>query len=481
MSKELTESSKSRWSLSRRLLWITLLVVSGHSVISFLINHSLRQHLIDHVLRDTMQRQTALVFDEVKDQLKQFTPNKLQACCTVDDYQTLLSEINLSDGKAALILGKAGTAYSRSSQMLFDESQLQQFAAYALQANDGFVVLDINASEAVALKEVKLPGGPETGNFVYIRPVYGMPLLKSQSILKLGTELILILSTGALLILSTRAPLRTIKQYLSEMDLSNLHGSTLSTDKAPAELLPLLEEFNQMVNRLRQSSSNQKQFAATISHEFRTPLTVTSGFIQSVMSRAKGSLTSQQFKSLEIADHEILRLNRMLSDLLDLSRADNQQLSIRREAFEIIPILNQSLKLAQAAYTNQIVCDLSKLPYLEAVGDPDRLVQCIGNLIGNAVKYSSRDSPIELKVSYGGGEVVISVIDHGPGIPSDQFERIFQRFTRADGVALPNGKSSTGLGLSIVEMLMKAMGGKVSVSSELEVGSCFNLILPLQT
>ena len=105
MNKELTDSSKSPWSLSRRLLWITLLVVSGQSLISLLINHTLRQNLIDHVLRGTMQRQAALIFDEVKDQLNQFTPDKLNDCCTVDDYQTLLSEINLSDGKVALILG----------------------------------------------------------------------------------------------------------------------------------------------------------------------------------------------------------------------------------------------------------------------------------------------------------------------------------------------------------------------------------------
>ena len=324
MNKELTESSKSVWSLSRRLLWITLLVVSGQSLISLLINHNLRQNLIDHVLRGTMQRQAAQIFDEVKDQLNQFTADKLQDCCTVDDYQTLLSEINLSDGKVALILGEAGMASSRSTKIMFDESQLQQFATQAIQANDGFVVIDTNTSEAVALQEVKLPGGPQTGNFVYIRPVYGMPLLKSQSILKLGTELILILSTGALLILSTRRPLSKIRQELSTMDLSNLHGSKLPTENAPVELLPLLEEFNQMVDRLRQSSTNQKQFAATISHEFRTPLTVISGFIQSVMHHAKDNLTNQQFKSLGIADQEILRLNRMLSDLLDLSRADNQ-------------------------------------------------------------------------------------------------------------------------------------------------------------
>ena len=234
-----------------------------------------------------------------------------------------------------------------------------------------------------------------------------------------------------------------------------------------------------MVDRLQLSSANQKQFAATISHEFRTPLAVTSGFIQSVMYRAKNKLTNQQLKSLETADQEILRLNRMLSDLLDLSRADNHQLSIRREAFEIIPAVDRSLRIARAAYTNPIRCKTNEIPYLEAKGDPDRLVQCIENLIGNAVKYSEEGASIDIEVNYGDDDVEISVIDHGPGIASDQFERIFERFKRGEGVALVKGQSSTGLGLSIVKMLMEAMGGKVDLNSKLGEGSSFNLRLPL--
>lgn len=456
-----------------------MIVVLSQSVISLAINHSLRQHLIDNVLRGTMKRQAVLILDKVKEQLNQFTPAEIQACCTINDYRRFLGELNLSDGKVALIIGKAGMTSSRSTKMLFDEPQLREFATKAIQARDGFVVIDTSSNEAVAVQEVKLPGGPETGNFVYIRPVYGMPLLKSQSMLKLGTEMILILLTVTVLILSARRPLRMIRQDLSTINLSSLQGAKLPTDNAPVELLPLLEEFNQMVERLQNSSTNQKQFAATISHEFRTPLTVISGFIQSVLYRGQDKLANQQLKALEVADQEVLRLNRMLSDLLDLSRADNQQLSIRRESFELIPSLEQALQLAQAAYKNPFRDNISELPYLEVVGDSDRLVQCISNLIGNAVKYSTEDSPIELKVNHGDGQVTINVIDQGQGIPADQLERIFQRFVRAEGVALPKGQSSTGLGLSIVKMLMEAMGGSVSVQSKLEEGSCFNIHLPL--
>ena len=168
----------------------------------------------------------------------------------------------------------------------------------------------------------------------------------------------------------------------------------------------------------------------------------------------------------------------MLSDLLDLSRADNQQLSIRREPFGLIPNLEQSLKLAQAAYSNPISNNIDDLPCLEARGDSDRLIQCIGNLIGNAVKYSDDDAPIDLYVTYDDLQVVISIVDRGQGIPDDQQERIFERFTHAEGVVLPPGQSSTGLGLSIVKMLVERMGGSIKISSKVGEGSSFSLHLP---
>lgn len=273
-------------------------------------------------------------------------------------------------------------------------------------------------------------------------------------------------------------PLDELNLATADLNAENLSNKHLQLDHAPAEVILLQDTFNSLVERLALSWSRQRQFAAVISHEFRTPMTVISGFIQSVLNRSQGKLDSQQRKSLEIANSEVLRLNRMLSDLLDLSRADNQQLSIRREPFDLIPNLEQSLKLAQAAYSNPISNNIDNLPCLEARGDSDRLIQCIGNLIGNAVKYSDDDAPVDLYVTYDDLQVVISIVDRGQGIPDDQQERIFERFTHAEGVVLPPGQSSTGLGLSIVKMLVERMGGSIKISSKAGEGSSFSLHLP---
>ncbi len=481
MPAAVTPTPQRPWSLGRRLLWISLAVVLGQSIISMVIATTLRQQLMAGLLQGTLQRQGLLALNQVNNQLDQLTGTQAQTCCSRADYQRFLSPLKLNDGKAALILGSAGLVSTPGSRTLFSNDQLLEVAEQAIHAPGGFSIVDTSAHEAVAAKAIKLPGGQQTGHFVYLRPVYAMPAVKTQSLIKLGAELLLILLTGSVLIMSARRifqPVRNLSEDLAAIDLNSLDGATLPTDNAPVELLPILEEFNRMVERLRRSTANQKQFASTISHEFRTPLTVISGFIQSVLNRSEGLLEKER-RALGIADLEVLRLNRMLSDLLDLSRADNHQLAIRQEPFELIPSLEHALRLARAAHSNPISDNLTVIDNLTVVGDPDRLVQCIGNLIGNAAKYSKKNTPIALEVSTTTKHVSVTVKDQGQGIPSNQLERIFERFTRAEGVILPYRQSSSGLGLSIVKMLIEAMGGTVSVKSTVGEGSAFSLKLPL--
>jgi hypothetical protein len=169
----------------------------------------------------------------------------------------------------------------------------------------------------------------------------------------------------------------------------------------------------------------------------------------------------------------------MLSDLLDLSRADNNQLKVLREPFDALVSCQDVLRFAEIAYPDNAI-EFEKSLFNQpvyAVGDPDRLVQCLKNLIGNAVKYSPLGSEINLAIDVNTSHVIFSVKDRGQGIPQDQQERIFERFERADGVTLRRGDSSSGLGLSIVKMLMEGMGGSVHVQSQVGIGSKFILVL----
>lgn len=307
-----------------------------------------------------------------------------------------------------------------------------------------------------------------------------MPLLVIISRIKFWSEVVLMLVLAVLMLLCLRwifRPVRAIQRDLSAIELNELDSAFLDTRSQPSEFLPLVQEFNHMVERLRLSSSRQKQFASTISHEFRTPLTVISGFIQSVLNR-DAMLSSVSVESLEVANRESLRINRMLSDLLDLIRADSNQLQVLRQPFDSLASVHEVLKLAGKAHpARKITLESELLAPLLVIGDPDRLIQCLSNLIDNAVKYSDSDSEVVMRIHATAETVIFSVVDHGQGIPDDQQQLIFDRFKRAQGVKLRRGESSSGLGLSIVKMFVTGMGGEVSVQSTVGEGSCFSVVL----
>ena len=295
-----------------------------------------------------------------------------------------------------------------------------------------------------------------------------MSLFNTLSRIRFVSEIILMLSLVVLLAIALTyilRPLRSVRSRIANIQLDNLDTALIPLTGQPVELRPILTEFNRMVSRLETSAQNQKQFASTISHEFRTPLTVISGFIQSVLNRAD-DLQPRYRDSLQVADQEAFRLNRMLSDLIDLSRADNRQLKILNEPFSDQLSCRQALKLARAAQANQLRDHLDSADEVFAVGDPDRLVQCLENLIGNAVKYSEPESPIALELKIDSQSVEVSIVDSGQGIPRDQQELIFERFKRADGVVLRKDQTSSGLGLSIVKMLVDGMGGEILLGSK---------------
>lgn len=469
------------WSIARRLFGISLFLILLQALGSSVVTTKLRHHFFHQFLEETLSRQIVSSYNVISDRLDQLSVEQAYACCSLDDYHNWLDGLNFENGKVGLIIGEAGLQATRDADRFYKTSQLTEYAKEAIASANGF---KINASEndaPLAVKAVKLPGGPETGFYVYMRPVYSMPLVRTLVQIKLVSELVLMLLLASALLVCLRLifrPVRRIQSELSCIELNHLERADLSSRDQPREFKPLLEEFNAMVGRLHRSSANQKQFASTISHEFRTPMTVISGFIQSVLNR-DNDLRMQSRDALVLANEEVLRLNRMLSDLLDLSRADNNQLRLLREPFDCLKSLHETFHLAQITHpTNHFTLHThAEESPIWAIGDPDRLAQCLQNLIGNAVKYSKSNSCIELDINRDEECVVISVIDHGQGIPADQREIIFERFQRAEGVTLRRGDSSSGLGLSIVKMLMDGMEGSVRVESQIGIGSRFILTL----
>jgi signal transduction histidine kinase len=473
-------ASVGGWSIAGRFFLTSFVLIVAQSGLSLAISGKLWRDFTSIYLDSVLSRQVLTPLNLVNNKLDLLTAKEAMGCCKRENYKDFLSEIVLDDGKAVMISGSAGLVPGQGAENLYTSQQLSDFAELATSNVSRFALVDYGTDRAVAVKSVNLSGGSETGALIYIRPIYSMSLFITLSRIRFLSEIGLMLSLVVLLAVALTyilRPIRSVRSRLSNIQLDNLDTALIPLNGQPVELQPILTEFNRMVRRLEVSAKNQKQFASTISHEFRTPLTVISGFIQSVLNRAE-DLQPRYRDSLQVADQEAFRLNRMLSDLLDLSRADNHQLKILNEPFPVQLSCYQTLKLARAAYTNKISDNLDSTEEVFAVGDPDRLVQCLENLIGNAVKYSDLDTPIALEVRTNPEYIEVSIIDSGQGIPADEQDLIFERFKRAGGVVLRKGQTSSGLGLSIVKMLVEGMGGEIFVLSEVGNGSKFTIKLP---
>ena len=233
------------------------------------------------------------------------------------------------------------------------------------------------------------------------------------------------------------------------------------------------------ITRERQVERLKADFIATVSHELRTPLTPIKGYAD--LLRRKGDSLSPERRNefLGVISDRCDHLARLVEDLLLASRISATEGSapaqvemgredlcnlVRRTAGDF-GVEGERVRLALADEAIEVACD------------PMRVIQVLGNLIGNALKYSSPGSPVEVLLGRDEDDAYVDVVDEGRGIPADQLERVFEKFHRVeDSMRMTTG--GTGLGLYIARQLTTAMGGSVTCTSTLGVGSVFRLTLP---
>jgi len=246
--------------------------------------------------------------------------------------------------------------------------------------------------------------------------------------------------------------------------------------------------FNEMAEELELEESRREQldrlkdeFVLTASHELRSPLTSVQGFAELLMLE-RDSLTPRQAETVEVILDNCRHLVRLLNDLLDLARSDAGRLSIQPRPTEVAPLVEDVVRTmrAQTEAGGQHLRE-NLPPGLPAIDvEPDRIRQILMNLLTNAHEYAPAGASIGVSAALAGAEVEISVSDDGPGIPAEQLERIFDRFTRGDA-GLTQRVGGTGLGLAISKSLAEAHGGSISAESVVGQGSTFRLRLPIAT
>ena len=240
----------------------------------------------------------------------------------------------------------------------------------------------------------------------------------------------------------------------------------------PGDMLVVLVD----VTNLRRLESIRKDFVANASHELRTP-------VASIRSAAETLRSAWDDREAAIGFVEILernaeRLQRLVEDLLDLSRIESREFSLRMENIDFSEFLDRILPLYKDRFQQKSMPVSNDIPTGTRIQADRRALEMIfSNLLDNAVKYCPEGTTVRLEAEASGTKVRLTVADQGPGIPPQHLPRIFERFYRVDA-GRSRDLGGTGLGLAIVKHLAEAMEGSVGVESQPEQGARFSITLP---
>jgi signal transduction histidine kinase len=248
----------------------------------------------------------------------------------------------------------------------------------------------------------------------------------------------------------------------------------------PREIRALASDFNRMTEEVQRSQETLRDFLANISHELKTPLTSIRGFSEAVLD---GTIDDPRGieNSARIINAESNRVLRLVEELLDLSRIESGQASMRQEDIDLGELFTHvSDVFALRAEEASIRLEVDVSGHRHIRGDFDRLEQVLNNLLDNAFRYTPPEGRIRVASrDVRPGVVQVSVSDTGPGIPSEELHHLFERFYRGGNGARAraNGKGY-GLGLAISREIVRAHGGDIWVTSERGRGTTFVFTLP---
>ena len=235
------------------------------------------------------------------------------------------------------------------------------------------------------------------------------------------------------------------------------------------------------ITAIRNVERMKTAFVSTVSHELRTPLTSIKGFISTLLQDTNDTFDkAMRTEFYGIIDSECDRLQRLIEDLLNVSRIESgRALQMHWTTFEPIPVVEKVLQ-SQRSFSHKhdlVLKELNVIP--EILGDADKFDQILSNLISNAIKYSPGGGEVQVEVGSDKEWLTVAVRDTGIGIPSDKIARVFEKFERVDDKDTRQA-GGTGIGLYIVKHLVERHAGHIHVESELGKGSAFIFQIPIR-
>lgn len=231
------------------------------------------------------------------------------------------------------------------------------------------------------------------------------------------------------------------------------------------------------ITKLKHLEGVRRDFVANVSHELKTPVTSVRGFAETLLQNEMPKETEREFIQIIYDDSD--RLNTIISDLLNLSKIEKNDLQLNIEKIDFVKLIHKTAKPLLKAFSDKnLTLNLpNKGRSIELFADKDRIAQILVNLLSNAVNYTPEGGMVAVKVREKKNRIVFSVKDTGIGIPQSSIDRLFERFYRVD-TARARNEGGTGLGLAIVKHLVDLHGGIITVDSVENEYTEFTVDLP---
>lgn len=300
--------------------------------------------------------------------------------------------------------------------------------------------------------------------------------LVGNIVVALGVGLLVAAGAGWLLARRLAGPLRRTAAVATAMS----HGrrDLRVRSEGPRELVEVGESLNELADALRDSESRQREFLLSVSHELRTPLTAVTGFAESL---ADGVVTGDEVPEVgRVIGAEAARLNRLVSDLLDLARlgADDFRLDVVEVDLSVVLAESERVWSARCAAAGVLFTVERPDRPVPVHTDPRRLRQVVDGLAENALRATPPGAPVVLALRTVPGAAVVEVRDGGPGLSEEDYRSAFQRGVLRERYAgsRPGG---TGIGLALVHGLVTRLGGTITAGPAREGGAGFTITLPL--